>query len=119
MDFQAKPDSSKDESPKRLVADGPAMPQVDSETQVLAFLAEHPIPLKPIEVYGGLLATRTISFQYRTVQNKLRDLAAAGYLQRVAIDTDAGEIQPLDSAADRRGAYLITDAGRDEIDNRL
>lgn len=96
------------------------MPEVDSETQVLAFLAEHQIPLKPIEAYGGLVHTRTISFKYRTVQNRLRELSAAGLVDRVEIDTDSGTVTRIpDDEADRRAAYLITEAGLDELDTRL
>jgi len=96
------------------------MPQVDSETQVLTFLVEHQIPLKPIEVYGGLVHTRTINFKYRTVQNKLHDLSAAGFVERVEIDNDSGEIEVVpDDGSDRRAAYVVTDAGVDELEARL
>ena len=96
------------------------MPEVDSETQVLQFLYEHQIPLKPIEVYGGLVHTRTINFKYRTVQNKLHDLSKAGLLARVEIDTDDGRVRTIpETEADRRAAYVITDAGLDELEERL
>ena len=96
------------------------MPELDSETQVLKFLCEYQLPLKPIEVYGGLIHTRTINFKYRTVQNKLHDLSNAGFVDRVEIDTDAGAVRRLaDSNSDRRAAYLVTDAGVDELESRL
>jgi len=104
----------------RMDSEIDGMPQVDSETQVLTFLVEHQIPLKPIEVYGGLVHTRTINFKYRTVQNKLRDLSDAGFVERVEIDSDSGEITPLpDDDSDRRAAYLVTDAGVEELEARL
>jgi len=103
-----------------MVDDSTPMPELDSETQVLKFLCEYQLPLKPIEVYGGLIHTRTINFKYRTVQNKLHDLSKAGFVDRVEIDTDAGAVRRLpDSNSDRRAAYLVTDAGVDELESRL
>jgi len=108
------------ESINNMVADSSRMPELDSETQVLKFLHEHQIPLKPIEVYGGLIHTRTINFKYRTVQNKLHDLSKAGFIDRVEIDTDAGKVRSLPKTeADRRAAYVITDDGIAELESRL
>ena len=96
------------------------MPEWDNETQVLAFLAEYQIPLKPAEVYGGLIYTGKNTLKYRTTQNKLRDLYEAGYADRVQVDRKAGRVKPLpEDGEDRRAAYVISDAGLEELEARI
>lgn len=91
------------------------MPELDKRQLVLAFLAEHDIPLGPIGIYGGLVHTQDITFSYSTVQNIMRELAEQGAVERVQIDPSAGEVRPLPDDGDRRAYYLITDQGRERL----
>ena len=96
------------------------MPEWDNETQVLAFLAEYQIPLKPAEVYGGLIYTGTITFKYRTTQNKLRALYEAGYADRVQVDRKAGRVKPPpEDGEEPRPAHVIAAPGPEELEPRI
>lgn len=96
------------------------LPDADIETRMLAFLATYRIPLKPMELYGGLVYRWDVDFSYRSVQNKLNGLLEKGYVDRVTINTDAGIVEPIsDADSGRRASYLITDAGCAELDSRL
>ena len=90
------------------------MPELDKRDLVLAFLADHAIPLRPMTIYGGLVHTRDITFSYRTVQNIMAELADEGLVERVRVDTDVGEVRPVEGG-DRRAYYLVTEAGRESL----
>lgn len=100
---------------KRLLADGDDVPQLSNEELVLKFMHKHQIPLRRMEVYGGLIEEEMLTFGYSTVGNKLGDLAEKGDVKRVAINKDEGAIEDIPPAdeSDRRGYFLITDQGRE------
>lgn len=89
--------------------------QLTNEEMVLKFMHRHQIPLRRMEVYGGLVQEDVLTFSYSTVGNKLDDLADRGDVKKVAINKDQGIIEdiPEDESADRRGYFLITDQGRE------
>jgi hypothetical protein len=93
------------------------VPQKDSETVVLEFLAEHQVPMGPKSLYGGLLVNRTINFKFRTVQNRLSDLLEEEKVERVRVDTETDEVVPL-GEGEGRGYYLITKEGLDEVESQ-
>jgi len=96
------------------------MPQLSSEEVILVFLYETDLPLRPKSIYGGLIDQQSITFSYRTVQNKVKDLYEAGDIKKVKIDEGAGEI--VDVAPDesyRRAYYRITEQGRERVENEI
>jgi Fe2+ or Zn2+ uptake regulation protein len=93
------------------------VPERDKRDVVLEFLAEHPIPLRPKEIYGGLIALQDITFSYGTVKNIMSEFNDDGLVERVEIDDDEGVINPIPSdSSGRRGYYLITDGGKAAAD---
>ena len=93
------------------------MPQVGRREVVLRFLAEHDIPLRPKEIYGGIIHHNEVTFSYKQTRDTISQLHADGLLRRVEIDDDAGQIRDIpDDASGRRGYYLISDAGRAKVD---
>lgn len=91
------------------------VPEVPKEMIILRFMAENEMPVKPKEIYGGLIHQRDISFSYRTVQGKLKDLLTEGLVQRVQIDDTEGVVKSIGDSDDKRAYYLITDEGRERV----
>ncbi|QIO25534.1 hypothetical protein [Haloarcula sp. JP-L23] len=101
---------------KVTALDGGDVPQIDKREMILRFMEAHQIPLRPKEIYGGLVAEREITFSYRTVQNKISDLRDEGLVKRVSIDADEGEIMDIpEEESGRRAYYMITQAGLDSL----
>jgi len=96
------------------------MPQLSSEEVILTFLYETDLPLRPKSIYGGLIDHQDITFSYRTVQNKIRDLHEAEDIKKVKIDDSKGEIVDVASDEDyRRAYYKITDQGRERVEREI
>lgn len=103
---------------KLRVSDEGDVPQVTKRDVILRFMAKHRIPLRPKEIYGGLLCEQEITFSYRTVQNKVSDLREEGLIKRVSIDDKAGEVVDIpESESGRRAYYIITEKGFSEADS--
>jgi len=83
----------------------------DRRHEVLTFMAEHRLALKPAAVYRNLSLHRHITFGQATVLNILQELTESGDLRRV--DPDAlGDRQLVDLAPDEgRGVYIVTEEG--------
>jgi hypothetical protein len=87
------------------------VPQKESREVILEFLIEKSIPMTPKQAYGGLIFTRDITFSYRHVQDVFSEFGEAGILQRVEIDTKAGEVNQLESDGNR-GYYVPVETAR-------
>jgi len=83
----------------------------DRRHEVLTFMAEHRLALKPTTVYRNLSLHRHITFGQATVLNILQELTDSGDLRRV--DPDAlGDRRLVDLDPDEgRGVYLVTEEG--------
>jgi len=94
------------------------MPELGRDEVVLRFLAAHDIPLRHKEIYGGIIYHRDVTFSYKQTRDTVRDLYARGLLRRVEIDDDDGVIRDIpEDESNRRGYYLISDAGRAEVES--
>jgi hypothetical protein len=83
------------------------VPELDKREVVLRFLAAHDLPFRTKQLYGALIYQTDITFSYRTMQSLVQELSERGYLDRVEIDEQAGEVRPLPSADERRLAYYV------------
>jgi hypothetical protein len=86
-----------------------------SREVILEFFASHDYPHQPLDVYGGLIYTGDITFSYRTVQNAISELSESGDLSKVAIDREDGVVRELPQNTSKRAHYVITDEGRERI----
>ena len=94
------------------------MPELDRDEFILRFLARHDIPLRHKEIYGGIIAHHEITFTYKQTRDTVTGLYERGLLRRVEIDADEGAIRDIpDDAENRRGYYLINDAGRQKVES--
>ena len=96
---------------KSSLSDSVDVPQVSSELAILAFMAEHQIPLQPMSIYGGLIHQQNITFSYRTVQNKVAELVDSADLKRVKVDTSDGVVRDIEQSDSGRAHYLVTPKG--------
>jgi Fe2+ or Zn2+ uptake regulation protein len=80
--------------------------------EVLSFMAEHRLALKPTTIYRNMRIHRNITFTAATVQNILTELSEDGLLRRV--DVKALGERRLEPPEGNRGAYIITDEGHEE-----
>ena len=81
--------------------------------EVLTFLSEYPLALKPSTIHRNMCLHRHITFGQETVLNILQERTESGDLRRVdptelpnrrLVDLDPGE---------GRGVYIITEQGRE------
>ena len=83
---------------------------------ILRFMDEHGLALKPKAIYRNLRFHHRILFGDETVKNILHEHVEDGYLRRVepsALEEDA-ELVDVERG-EGRGAYIITDEGREHI----
>jgi len=97
------------------VAEKQDMAPEDRRREVLSFMSEHRLALKPMTVYRNLCLHRHITFGSATVANILQELTEAGDLRRV--DPDAlPDRQLVDLDPDGgRGVYIVTEQGRQRV----
>lgn len=98
------------------MTDSDDSPLDDLSVRILSLLEQHDIPLRTKAIYGGVLHAKGVEHSYRTYQARMATLLEGGYVKRVQIDTDTAEIKPL-SHDNRRGYYLLTDAGRTVLES--
>jgi len=92
------------------------MTKEDRQRIVLEFMAEHTLALPPKYVYRNLKYKRGIPFSERTVKRALNALVEDGLLEKVdPSELDEGRVQPADDGT--RGAYIITDQGRERLED--
>lgn len=85
----------------------------DRRHEVLSFMAEHRLALKPTTVHRNLCLHRHITFGQATVANILQELTDAGDLRRVD-PTELPNRQLVDLDPDEgRGVYIVTEQGRE------
>lgn len=81
---------------------------------VLQFLEEHPLALRPIDVFRNLRLHRKITFSSDSVERYLDEFVDDGLVARV--NPHALEDAKVEEAtAEDRAYYLITDQGRDHL----
>lgn len=85
----------------------------DRREIVLAFLSEHNLALKPIDIYRNMRLHYRITFGAETVRRILDELVELGYARRV--DPERLEDRELVDLPEGkgRGAYVVTDEGKD------
>jgi len=85
----------------------------DRRHEVLTFMSEHRLALKPTTVHRNLCLHRHITFGQATVANILQELTEAGDLRRVD-PTRLPDRQLVDLDSDEgRGVYIVTEQGRE------
>jgi DNA-binding PadR family transcriptional regulator len=83
---------------------------------VLQFLGEHPLALRPIDVFRNLRLHRQITFSSDSVERYLDEFVDEGLVTRV--NPHALEDAKIEEAGTGdRAYYIITDKGRNEIQN--
>lgn len=87
----------------------------DRRRAVLRFMNEHGLALKPKAIYRNLRLHHRITFGDETVKNILHELTDEGLVRRV--DPDALEDSELVNLerGEGRGAYIITEEGREYL----
>lgn len=91
------------------------MGKQDRQFAVLSFLHETDLVLKASPIYRNMKFHRRITFEDQTVRNILHELTESGHVRRVDVQQiPDGELVDVD-ADNRRGAYVITDKGREVV----
>lgn len=85
----------------------------DRRHEVLSFMAEHRLALKPTSVYRNMCLHRHITFGQATVANILQELTDSGDLRRVdPKQLSERSLVDLDPS-EGRGCYIVTEQGRE------
>jgi predicted transcriptional regulator len=101
---------------KRMAGDSGDMTREERVDIVLEFLARHELALTTKAIYRNLKVNNRFTVGQETLRLYLNDLVDRGLVQRV--DPEAMEEMEITelTADDRRGYYMITEKGREEIE---
>lgn len=92
------------------------MGKEDRKRLVLEFMEEYPLALPPRAIYRNMKLLWSVTFSWRSTQTYLDEFEDEGLVMRVEKGPlDDGEV--VEASEDSRAYYLITDAGRDELDD--
>lgn len=90
------------------------MGKEDRKRQVLKILVDSDFALPPIVIFRNA-KLRGATFERRSVNNYLRELAEEGKIEKVApAPLDDGSVEPVPLSDE--GYFIATDLGRDEFE---
>ncbi|MBX0296671.1 hypothetical protein [Haloarcula nitratireducens] len=83
---------------------------------ILQFMGEYPLAMPPVLIYRNLRLHRNLRVGKETVKNYLQELVEEGLVLRIDKNAlDDGEIREADP--DDRAYYIISEEGKDEIED--
>lgn len=104
------------DEPIEDVGDSGDMGKEDRRRVVLDFMGEHPVALRPAELYRNLRFHRRITFSKESVDNYIEEFVDEGLVLRVKPQAlEMGKIE--EAPADQRAYYIISDDGKEYLES--
>lgn len=103
----------------RVLSKRECMGKEDRRAVVLTFLAMHELVLKPNAIFRNLRYHQNITFGQQTTRNILHELVDDDLVRRVDIDAlENRDLVDVEKGS-KKGAYVITAAGRDKVESEF